>query len=424
MSATATPAPSWRRILDEYPPVTNGELPGILRDVVRYMGPIGPMFPFDWLEHLTLAFWSTQFQDVKIENLGLNLWFLGINPQGVDKNLTSDELYKLFTLVSARRSLPLSLYTSGTAEGMIKKLVEDTRRRGGGFRRLPLVAYFAEYAGTLQALRRQSGAKEALCNLYDGRDVAHQFANESVEVRDPYVVVVAATTMGAIAEHGSRGDLTNGFLSRFAIIAPDSLDIGPAAFRTEEEREAMADLIVDHLNGLTGIRRVALGPDGTNVLGHFQRRIGVGTGRVRDLDEERLNEEMPRGRLVARVKKYAALLALAQEPEYRRVEDEVLIADARLVGLAIRFVQRADAYQQRVVQWLAATRDETQVERVARLLSIERRMTAREIQQRAHLKKEEVQSALALLQADGSVRDERDGQKFVWVWIRRGRSGR
>jgi hypothetical protein len=44
----------------------------------------------------------------------------------------------------------------------------------------------------------------------------------------------------------------------------------------------------------------------------YRKDLGLGTGEVLDLDDQAAQEETPAGRLVARVKKVAALLALGE----------------------------------------------------------------------------------------------------------------
>jgi hypothetical protein len=398
----------WKTTLERYPQVEVGELPGVLGDIVRYMRPIGPMFPQDWLEMLALTFWSGAFPGVKFENLGLNLWFLGINGPGVGKNITTDELYAVFRDLAEAREQKLAIYTSGSAEGMGRRLAGHGRS---------LLAYHAEYAGFLRSLRQMPGAKELLCNLYDGRDIAHQLANESIEATDPYTVVVATTTMAAITESGSREDLSNGYLSRFLFCAPDSIDVGPESFRGADERAGLVASLARHLGDLEGVRRVAL--DGVSpALEAYRRLLGVGTGRVRDLDAERANEETPPGRLVARVKKVAGLLALASPDPV--VRGHIAIVPEGCVELAIRLVQRAEAYQRRVGTWLGASRGDVNTLKVLRHLK-ERPsgLTSREVQQLAHINAREAAVVLGGLIEDGDAEEVREsGRKVLYRAVR------
>jgi len=206
------------------------------------------MFPTDWVEMMALTFWSALLPHAKVENLGLNLWFLGINPQGVGKNLTSDELKDTIVAVQDVRQQKLIMFTTGSAEGMGRRLQGDHQS---------LLAYHAEYSGFLKSLRQMPGAKEMLCDLYDGRGIAHQLANETIEATDPYVVVVATTTMQSLSESGNRDDLLNGYLSRFLFCCPDSLDLGMRQARTVRERYAVAGGGAKLIDGVGGLSHVA-----------------------------------------------------------------------------------------------------------------------------------------------------------------------
>lgn len=391
----------WRRTLDEYPPVTNGELPGILGDLCRYMGPVGRMFPWDWIETLTLTLWSSAWPEVRVENLGLNLWWLGVNQQGVGKNITSDEMYKVFRDVAAARRQPLALYTSGSAEGMGRRLAGDRRA---------LLAYHAEYAGFLKSLRQMPAGKELLCNLYDGRDVSHQLAHESIEAREPYVVVVATTTPAAITEAGNREDLSNGYLSRFLMCAPDTLNLGAERFRSDDERAAMVERVVAHITAREGVTRMRFRRD-LPALARYQEGLGLWTGGVRDLDQARHVEDTPPGRLVARTKKIAALLSLADDGEPGVIEE-------RHVELAIRFTQRADAYARRIAGWIGTTRGEGAAQKAGHYLAERGELTVRELSQLTHYDKRTLVEALAMMMQDGDVAERKDGRRVLYRLVR------
>lgn len=351
--------------MQRYAEITPGELPEALRLLVEHQAPVGAMFPVDWNEMMALAFWSALVPPAaRVENLGLNLWFLGINPQGVGKNITSDELYRVTRTVLALQEREIALFTSGSAEGMGRRL------QGSGN---TLLAYHAEYAGFLKSLKQMPGGKEMLCNLYDGRDVSHQLAGERIEATDPYVVVVATTTTTAIETSGDRGDLQNGYLSRFLFCAPDSLDIGPTRFPTERERYALAERLTEILGAAGEAPQLTISPGAAVVLDEYKALVGMHTGRLRNLDQERANEETPPGRLIARVKKIAGLCALA---------DSRTTIGPRDMDLAIGFVGRGNAYQLRVARWVGASRDDVLTEKVLYQLRRKREpLTARELRQ-------------------------------------------
>lgn len=399
----------WRGLLDQYPAVRAEELPGALGDVVRYMRPIGAMFDVDWLEMLALTCWSSAWPGVKFENLGLNLWFLGVNPQGVGKNITSDELYTIFRDLAEAREQKMVIFTSGSAEGMGRRMVGHARS---------LLAYHAEYAGFLKSLRQMAGAKEMLCNLYDGRDISHQLANESIEATDPYAVVVATTTMSAITESGTREDLSNGYLSRFLFCAPDSLDVGPELFRSAAERRELVGRLRRHIDAVGPVARVAFEGGGSGALERYRALLGVGTGRRRNLDEERANEDTPPGRLVARAKKVAALLALAGEGA--RAHDGTVAVTEASVELAIRIVQRADAYHRRVATWIGSNKEDVTRTKVLRYLQ-ERGtegLTSRDLQQLCHVNAREMAVTLGGMVDDGEVEEVRDGRRVLYRPVR------
>lgn len=387
----------WKRELERFEPVHRAELPGAVGELAGHLNGLSAMFPHDWVPMMALTFWSALVPSTaRIENLGLNLWFMGLNPQGSGKNITSDELYKVTRATLGLAERDIALFTGGSAEGMARQLKGEGRS---------LLAYHREYAGFLRSLRQMQGAKEVLCNLYDGADVSHQLSQGGVEARDPHVVVVATTTMDAIAEAGNREDLTNGYLSRFFFCAPDSLDVAPEHFPTEQERMRLAVRLADRLLELGEVGQVDCDRYAERVLEQYRDSVGLYSGRVRDLDRERGNEETPPGRLVARVKKVASLLALA---------DNRSTIEAGEMALAVRFVGRGNAYQKRIAGWIGASKSDVVANRVLAQLEKESPLTSRILQQRTHARATEVADALDVLIGGGRVYEMVEGKTRLY----------
>lgn len=396
---------AWEQELSRYEAVRVEELPGALGLLAGHVKPLATMFPHDWVEMMALTFWSAMVPaSARIENLGLNLWYLGLNPQGSGKNITSDEMYKVVRATFQLQERDMVLFTGGSAEGMARKLEGEGRS---------LLAYHREYAGFLRNLKQMSGSKEVMMNLYDGADISHQLSQSSVGVRDPHVTVVATTTMDAITETGSKEDLVNGYLSRFLFCAPNSLDVAPGPFPTEHQRYGLALLLVDMLGEVAGVEGMTCDYPAERVLGGYMAEVGLYTGRVRDLDHERGNQDTPPGRLVARAKKIAALLALADG------RGAIVAGD---MALAIRFTERAGAYQRRVARWITMDIGDETLGRVTRWLEQNKEpVDARFLQQRARANSRLVHEALAVLMERGDVTSEKVGQRTVYSWIKKER---
>src|SRR5690606_8512208 len=81
------------------------EIPGLhywLTRIVRHIEPYTPMFPPDWPVMMSLPFWSILWPNVRIQNLNMAVWSLGLAPQGGGKNVGTDELKAILQTVSDR----------------------------------------------------------------------------------------------------------------------------------------------------------------------------------------------------------------------------------------------------------------------------------------------------------------------------------
>lgn len=388
----------WQGILHNTPEVTAAELPPVLRAAVEHVAPLGIAFQGDWNQMLTITFWSSLFPHIKFENLNLTLWFLGLGPQGVGKNRTSDEVHALTRTVQEARGEEVIPFTSGSTVGMLRRLEGENQR---------MLAYYAEFVGFLKSLKSDSSSNlsELMCNVYDGRGIAHQLSQEEIVGKNPYLTVVATTTPRALRDYGSRDDLNNGYLSRFWFCAPNALDLLADMSRNEEERAGAAEILLDHLRGLPELEKARFDTPGglaPPALIEYMARLGLGSGRVLDLEEEMDADNIPSGRLIARVKKVSALLELGEI--LPRHEGKTLLVSERNVALAIRLVERANAYAQRAARWISASKDEGAGDKILLKLKANKDgLTARELQQMTHYQKRELEAALELLIDDGSI---------------------
>lgn len=414
-----TRAPEWQQLLSAYPALSRDEMPHMLQRLVQYLEPMTINWQEDWAEMLALTGFSLLFPDARFENLGVNLWWLGIAPQGSGKSRSTEEVYRLIRAVSVEGEFGVKVVTSATPEGYGAALNGQS---------VALLSYHSEYSGFLASLKREhmKGGKDVLCDLYDGSDWVYQRSTETIECISPYLAVIATTTGVAVTENGERKDLQNGYLSRFMFCVPDTYD-RDLGVRSDLERIEMRQELLDHALRLRGVRRARFDmPFGQDppCLTELKRDLGVNSGRVRTFEDDLTTEDLPAGRLLARLKKVATLLEMCEGSPNLDEDDTLLLVREVNVERAIRLVMRGSAYGHRLTRALGNSKDDDTATRVKRCLEKLPRQQAgfglsmREVMQKTHMNKAQAQTALDILVANFEVEKYEAGKKVMYKIVK------
>lgn len=391
--------PAWKRLLVGYAGLSQHERPYLLQALYEHIYPLGKRLGDDWLDVMTLGFFSSAFPTARFENLPLNLWTLGISDQGVGKSVVSDELDKVAHGLALRQGSRLLRYTSGSSAGLIRRLAGTNSQ---------VLAYFSEWSGFAKSMSTEHSGdmREVLMNLYDGRSIVHQLAQETVNVTDPYLLISGITTKTSFVQNGDAADAGNGFYSRLMIVAPDPKRGTRFQHRNESERQALVEKLGNHLESLPEFRAITFDTrEDPPCYTEYAEYLGVrDDDSVIDLDELPTyggDEGAPSGRLLARVKKVAALLEIMESaPQIRR---GICFVREENVDKAIRLVQRSSAYGARAIGWLTRTKDEEEAQRVLRALTGKGSKSVYELIQDTYLSGQAVNRTLDLLTGAGKV---------------------
>lgn len=391
-------AHEWRWRLAETAPVERDELPFALHLLWRHLEPLALPFPGDWLNSLTLTAWSTFFPQVRLENLNLALWFLGVSSSGSAKNITSDEAVQIVSRLNHDLGADTEIYTGGSPEGLQRLLHGDGKK---------VLSYHGEYAGYLANLSSDFNvnAKATLCNIYDGRIISHQLARESIKATNPYSVTIATTTAGAIRRYAQFEDLKSGYLSRFYTCAVNARSVDVIPNISAYDRACLTRDLLRHLSLVSNVTSAhwdTAHGEIPSVLTDYARRLGIGAGEEIDLDDDLYSTDMPRGRDIVRVKKLAALLELAEALPVIDA-DGVLVIRQRNIELAIRLVERHIAYQMRLVRFIAGSKDEALTDHIERTLTRNGPMSVRNLCRFVHEPAKDVRLAIELLLDSGAI---------------------
>jgi len=142
-----------------------------------------------------------------------NLWILLLGTSALYRKSTS-----LNIGMSILRAVDPTLLISSdfSPEGLLQELSEQAKG----------VICRDEFSGFLETASKReymAGTKSTLMKLFDGSSFKRRLRKETVEVVDPYVVLLSATVDKTLAESLTTEDFYSGFAGRFLLIRPDKL---------------------------------------------------------------------------------------------------------------------------------------------------------------------------------------------------------
>lgn len=414
-----------------YPPLAREELPHFLGLAVDHLAPLAVAWESDWSESLLLASLSTIFPLVAFENLGLNLWFLGLAKQELGKSRTLTESRRVTQAVATSVGVALHLVSHATLEGYAKVLKGD---------RTIVYGEHHEYGSMLQILSREhmAGIKGMLCALYDGEDWVYERSNNTVEFTRPYVAVCAATHQKTLARTLPLEDLSNGYMSRFLLCSPRYRVGAKLGYRGQEERDRLVGALAEHIRPLVhhpldaGWLIPAHSPFHVPpAIRDYQGALGLTTDDdaaavYYDMDDALDEEETVStpGRIYARVLKVATLLEL--------LSADPLVSGGRIhvrdqhAALAVRLVERGASCTRRMAERIGLPEDAQLADRVAKLLKARAKLgrahspatayTERELCQSLKVTKKSLEPAMYLLQQDGALMQYEVGKATRYGW--------
>lgn len=385
------------------PPVD--ELPHLYGRIYDYLADLTEPFDRDFTTGMIAAAFSTLLPNLRFENLNLALWFMGVAGQSAGKNALSDALFRLITRVDR----PLEIFDNGTAEGMWRELDGDNKQ---------LLCYHREYGDFLASMGRDymSGAKGALCNLYDGAPVNRLLSKTKINATNPYVTVLATTTQQGIAKFMAADDLKTGYVSRFLIPFTDARNVSPRVRDSETVRRELALLLTERARELAKVEwatwDTARGEE-PEAYRQYKVELGVGTGEVRRFEDEIGRVEVPQGRLLARVKKLAANLEAAESaPQVRG--NCLFIRDSNCV-LAILLVRRWALGALALYPLVTSSKDEALIATVLRYLAEGRPVTRGELLRATHAETRDLTRILDFLTDEETISSEWEGRKVRYT---------
>jgi hypothetical protein len=166
-----------------------------------------------------------------------NLWFMILADTTLTRKTTAmDMAMELLLEVDP----DCVLATDGSIEGLLTSLSMRPGR--------PSIFLRDEFSGLLEQLTKRdyyAGMLETLTKLYDGKFQKRVLRKETLEVRDPVLILFAGGIRERIMQQLTYDHVNSGFIPRFCFITAESdvtklRPLGPPTTRTLERRDALA----------------------------------------------------------------------------------------------------------------------------------------------------------------------------------------
>lgn len=171
-----------------------------------------------------------------------NLWFMILADTTLTRKSTAMDI--AMDLVAEINDEAL-MATDGSIEGLLTSL---STRAGK-----PSVFLRDEFSGLLEMITKKdyyAGMPELLTKLYDGKMQKRILRKESIEVRDPCLLVFAGGIKNKITDLLTFEHVSSGFMPRFVFITAESditrvRPLGPPTDWTDNNRSAIMDELID-----------------------------------------------------------------------------------------------------------------------------------------------------------------------------------
>lgn len=343
-----------------------------------------------------------------------NLWFLILADTTLTRKSTAMDMAMDLLLEVEPDAI---LATDGSIEGLMSSIASRPGRAG--------IFWRDEFSGLLAAIKQKdylAGMGEALTKLYDGKYQKRILRKETIEIRDPIVLIFAGGIRSKILELLDHENVTSGFLPRFIFIQAESdiaqfKPIGPAVESTDKGRgKLLTELseIKDHYNQDTIIH---VGEQKLKTLKDFSAELTPEAWErynkfERDMLEYGLQSGSPEvftptmDRLAKSGLKCAVLLAAVRQ----KPENTVVTVELKDVLHAFRYVQGWANWAADVVANVGKTVAERKVELVHNAINRGNGVSRSKIMQNYHLTARDADWILDTLDQRGLIRRLKDGK--------------
>lgn len=340
-----------------------------------------------------------------------NLWFMILADTTLTRKSTAMDL-AMDLLVEVDADCIVA--TDGSVEGLFSALSYRPGR--------PSVFLRDEFSGLVEAMTRKdyyAGMAETLTKLYDGKYQKRQLRKETIEVKDPVLILFAGGIRDRVLSLLTYEHVGSGFLPRFVFITAESdiARVRPLGPPTDRSLGRRAELLkfMERLHGYyhsvqqtrIGERTVAvprrwecsLSPEAWLRYNQFE------TDMMQAALESRSPELMTPmfDRLAKSALKCALLIAAT------RCQDEVVVNELDLLK-AIQYTERWREFTVDILHNIGRTTSERLVGTVLRYIERKDGVLRSELMQVYHLDARTAESILATLEQRGQISRVKSGR--------------
>jgi hypothetical protein len=343
-----------------------------------------------------------------------NLWFMILADTTLTRKTTAMDIAMDMVMEVDDDCL---LATDGSIEGLLTSLSTRPGR--------PSVFLRDEFSGLLEQMTKKdymAGMPELLTKLYDGKMQKRILRKETIEVREPILIVFAGGIKNKITSILTTEQVSSGFMPRFIFITAESdigklKPLGPPTQRTINNGEAIRNELTEmfeHYNKHTVMTIRKLKQE-VNQEKHFPARLTDDAWvRYNKLEAEMLEAGLKANhpdimtptydRLSKSILKAAVLLAASEQRGEEVVVDVIHVLKAAFYG------QQWKGYADEVMRNIGLGQAERQLESVLRTIKRKPGVTRSVVMQYHHLSAIETSRLFDTLEQRGMITRRKTGR--------------
>jgi hypothetical protein len=341
-----------------------------------------------------------------------NLWFLLLADTTLTRKSTALDL-AVDLLVDVNPDVIMA--TDGSIEGLFGALASRTGR--------PSIFLRDEFSGLVEMMTKReyyAGMAETLTKMYDGKYQKRQLRKETIEVKDPVLIVFAGGIKSKLLQLLTSEHVSSGFLPRFIFITAKSnlanlKPLGPPSKSTLEGRDTILETlrrlsdmyarpvevhVGDTINISTRrISKVELTPAAWELYNEMEMKL-LQSG-IQSTVQELLTPTMDR---LAKSGLKASMLIAAS-----RMKDRILVDEGDIYK-AFSYVSKWREYAMEVIAGVGMSASERQIGLIYQAIRRTPGIMRSQLMQAYHLNKREADLILDTLEQRGVVNRIKSGR--------------
>jgi hypothetical protein len=350
-----------------------------------------------------------------------NLWFMILADTTLTRKSTAMDI--AIDLL-AEVDTDAIMATDGSIEGLMQGLSTRPGR--------PSIFLKDEFSGLLDQIAKKdyyAGMAETLTKLYDGKLQKRMLRKETIEVRDPVLIVFAGGIKNRVQQLLRFDHVSSGFIPRFLFLTAESdisrmAPLGPPTDLDTSGRDSLLDTLKD-LHDFYHDEEMFITPDGKKLTKPKKWNAHLtpeAWRRYNDFERSMLNAGLQSARpdlmtpLYDRLAKSALKATILLAASHQRNEDTVEI-DTDDILLGIRYAEGWRDYAVDVVNGIGKSAIEGQIENILNNIKRHPGVSRGRLMQTYHLSAREADAVFATLEQRGLVTRTTQGRGFVYYAI-------